>query len=203
MASGAVIDLQEQFRHQPVIPAQTLGVHKRSEIRILHGCLVGTVQQFPQNRFPDLGTFVFVSHSEIRGKIQPIGIFPEQITAKTVNCGDFRQKQPLHLLLQMPVIRFLSNPLRKFCGNLTAKLRSRSFCIGYDQKFIQICRIIRIRQIFQQTVNQNFRLAGAGCRTDQELTAPVADCLRLLGCQLIRHGFPSPFRSPPRTAGRS
>ena len=42
---------------------------------------------------------------------------------------------------------------------------------------------------------------GAVVDGNQQLAAPVIYRLGLLGCQLIRHGLPSPFRSRSRTAG--
>ena len=35
--------------------------------------------------FPDLTALIFISHTEIRRKVQPVGILPEDIGAETVN----------------------------------------------------------------------------------------------------------------------
>ena len=114
MTSGAVVDLFDDLRHQPVIPAKALGIHKGPEIRILPRVFIGLIQQFRQNRLPDLPAFIFIRHPEICGKIQFIGIFPQKVAAEAVNCGDFCQKQPLHLLLQVAVFRILGDTLRQF-----------------------------------------------------------------------------------------
>ena len=201
MAHGAVIDLLQHLRHQGIGTAQTLGVHKGPERRVIF-VLIGIVQQSREHRFPKLPAFIFVSHPEIRSQIQLIGILPQQIGAKTVNCGDFRQKQPLHLLLQMAVFRIFCDPFRQLGGNFTPKLGSCRFGIGNDEKLVQIGRVNRVRQVEHQTVHQDFCLAGTGSGTDQQRSAPVFHRLFLLGRQLIRHGAP-PFRFLPRTAGRS
>ena len=121
VAAGAVVDLFHNIRHQMVIPSQSLGVHKGPEISVAF-FFIHTVQHILQHRFPQFPALVFISHTEIRGNIQTVGILPEQVTAETVDCGNLCQKQPLHLLLQMAVFRFQRDAFRKLGGNFAAKL---------------------------------------------------------------------------------
>ena len=44
MAAGAVIYFQNQFRHQAVIPSQSLGIHECPEVIILSVGQIGLIQ---------------------------------------------------------------------------------------------------------------------------------------------------------------
>ena len=99
VATGAVVYLQHNIRHQAVIPAQALGVHEGPEVFVLPRCLVSPIQQVRKYRLPDLRAFILIRHPEIRRQVQSIRIFPENIGAEAVDRGNLCQKQPLHLPL--------------------------------------------------------------------------------------------------------
>ena len=201
MTLGTVVDLQNQLRHQFIVPSNTLGVHKGPEVLVFRRLLVGLVQNVRQHRIPQLPAFVFVRHPEVRRQIQPVGVLPEDVGTEAVDGGNLRQKQPLHLLLQ-PGFGVFRDFFRQLGGNLAAQLAGCRLGIGNDQKFVQIGRGDGVFQVFHQPVHQHLGLSGACRGGDQELAAPVIHSHLLLHCELIRHG-PSPFPPRPRTAGRS
>ncbi len=90
MAPGTVIDLFNNLRHQPVVPAQALGLDKGPKFRRVL-TLIGPVKQVFQHPIPNFPALVFVGYPKIRRNVQPIGVFPENVRAKAVNRGDFRQ----------------------------------------------------------------------------------------------------------------
>ena len=144
VASGAVVDLFNDLGHQAVVPAQALGIHKGPEIWVvLLG--IGPVQQVRQDLIPNLAALIFVCHPEIRGNVQPVGIFPENIAAEAVDCGDFCQIDALHLLLQVPVFRLLGDPLAELGSDFSPQFRGRRLGIGNHQKIVQICRVMGFR----------------------------------------------------------
>ena len=203
VATGAVIDLFHDLRNQPIVTAKALGVHKGTEIQIVFRILIGSVQNAAHRHIPQFTAFIFVTHTEIRGYINSVCIFTQQISAERVNCRNLRQIEPLNLLLQMAVFGFLRNSLCQLCRNLSPQFRSCRFGVGYDQKIIQICRINAVSQITHQSINQHLGFTGDGSRRNQKISTSIRHRNSLLRRKLIGHVHPPPFRSLPRTAGQS
>ena len=87
MTSGAVVHLQHNLRNAPVAAAEALGVHEGPEG--LRPLLVGFVQEPIQHLLLQKAAFVLLCHPEIPGKVKRISVFPENISAKGVDGGDF------------------------------------------------------------------------------------------------------------------
>ena len=90
MAPGLFVDLEDDLLQLGIVPAQALAVGKGTEVCILLQGLVGGIQQSLQGLSLKLCGSGFIRHPEIPVQPQPVGILPEQITAKAVNRGDFR-----------------------------------------------------------------------------------------------------------------
>ena len=162
MTPGTVIDLFDDFRHQAVIPPQALGIRESQKIFPVFCICIGAVQQIFQNLGANFPAFAFVRHPEVRGHIQSVGIFPQQIAAEAVDGGNLRQEQSLHLLLQVAVVRLLGNALCEFCGNFSPQFRCGGLGICNDQKFVQIGRIGWVGQVSQQPIHQHLGFSGTG-----------------------------------------
>ena len=119
MAPGCVIDSRHNLRHRPVIPAKALGIYKGLELRAPGDVLIGRLQSHVHGPLPQALALVLIGHPEVPGQLQGKGILPQQVPAKGMDRGNFRQIQPLQLALQVAVSRICSQHLGELRSDLS------------------------------------------------------------------------------------
>ena len=99
VTTGAVKDLEDEFRKAPIIPPKALGIREGPEVRVLSQLLVSPVQGVRKDGSSKLSGFRFICNTKIRGNIQPVGVLPQNLGTEAVDRGDLGQVEPLELLL--------------------------------------------------------------------------------------------------------
>ena len=181
------IKLQHQLGKPAVVAPRAEGIGKQRSAVAVCERIVKSVEHTAERAPAQQLGIRLVKHAKVRTQGVPVLILAEQMAvftqkarAEGIHRLNVRTVHAQHLALQTRVRRIVFQPFGERPGNFAAQLRRGGAGIGDNQKVIEVGAVPF--DIGEQALNKHLRLAGAGCRGDQQASAAVFHRRALLLC---------------------